>query len=755
MATASAPGKRKADEVKVGTSASSSSGQHTGLKATCFRYVVQGKRPALLVGGGEKTKQMGLGDVSIDCAEDSFLQFMLKQRVQMYSNYHCDNPSVKALAPAVESNADFLTEFQEWLSYESVPGQAWEKSYPDLYVFYFTGCADERGDIIVGGSQGSPSKGSPSKKSSGAKEQTISLLDIERAWEDFKAANLVRVLSYEEYRDTYYTKSKPPMTRAQLEKDLNSAPMGQVQPLLWIILDSDNSNQWVDYGYSRNFRDIVIQGFTDSATAPLHVVVKAWGQLQDGSIDNRQFGSFLKAMGGSWHSPKVYAMPGFKFPAWSVPEFEELFEMLVHKSTDKKKSWIFERKDDPTKPSGYSLVPKEQPVTMYQIQLAQGRKQVLAQSFSVLQAEVEEAIHALDNLRLLFADGDMRPNKDNRNNISTLQAQDSAFCAEKLLFVLHTLKIYLYTPRVCTSALRALWALTYSEEVRSELLSPVVVQLLLKVTGLHIHDPVICLYATGVISRCAWNLKIWRANGKILNNAWNRLLEFLLLHPAEEELVRLVGVSLSALSVEKGKDAFGFVFPVMCDLIEFYLGNADTLYSLLGCVLQIVASNVPSSPDDCLRVFALFLQVLEKHPHNSQMCRQCALGFIKLSTNDRPKNILLQTPQLFTLFLTLLTQALQNFLKKDPYVIWQLISCLLNFLKSNPAQTKKLLFTHPKCRIIHDCARDFVEDEQDYNGGGEYAEILKQQVRDFLKIFQSEKSLMRQLRIAEKRKEKL
>ena len=81
--------------------------------------------------------------------------------------------------------------------------------------------------------------------------------------------------------------------------------------------------------------------------------------------------------------------------------------------------------------------------------------------------------------------------------------------------------------------------------------------------------------------------------------------------------------------------------------------------------------------------------------------------------------------------------------------------------EANASQTKKLLFTHPKCRIIHDCAEEFIQDDADSGEcegaatNGEYSEILKQQVREFLKIFQSEKTLMRQMRINEKRKEKL
>ncbi len=69
-------------------------------------------------------------------------------------------------------------------------------------------------------------------------------------------------------------------------------------------------------------------------------------------------------------------------------------------------------------------------------------------------------------------------------------------------------------------------------------------------------------------------------------------------------------------------------FPITCDVIEFYLGNADTLYALLGLILQLIAQHVPESSEDCLRVFALLLQVIEKHPENGQMTRQCALGFL-------------------------------------------------------------------------------------------------------------------------------
>lgn len=147
----------------------------------------------------------------------------------------------------------------------------------------------------------------------------------------------------------------------------------------------------------------------------------------------------------------------------------------------------------------YFFIHRDKPVRVYPIQLAQGRRQVLAQSFSILQAEVEEAIGELESVRLLYADGDLRPSKDNRNNVATsLQDKDSNFSGEKLLFILHTLKIYLYTPRVCSAAVRALWALTYNEEVRQDLITPVVIDLLLKVTKLHISDPAICLYATGV-----------------------------------------------------------------------------------------------------------------------------------------------------------------------------------------------------------------------------------------------------------------
>mmetsp|Transcript_12516 Transcript_12516/g.30440 ORF Transcript_12516/g.30440 Transcript_12516/m.30440 type:complete len:784 (-) Transcript_12516:599-2950(-) len=783
------------------------------MKVTCFRYLAQGKRPALLVGGGEKTKQMGLGDVSIENAEECLMGFFREQSVDLYSNYTTNDPKVKRLSPQVESKQDFFQEFNEWLRMEgaNTSTPSWEKIFPDLYIFFFTGCATDKGDLILPCGTGTgPGGSSPSKQgnkqdhhgtdagsvSGGAagsqfpSNQIVTLMDIEGAWEKFKQDNLIRVQSYEEYRDSYYGRSRgiggagassahgvgvsssttnslsagggggsssSTNNAAAIEKELAAPATAQVSPLLWLILDSDSSNQWVDYAYSRNFRDIVIQGFTDGGTAPLHVVAKAWVQLQEENVDSRIFSQFLKAMGGNWNQPKVYAMPGFKFPPWSVPEFRELFDMLVTGG----KKWIFEKKEDAEKEAGYSFHSKDKPVRVYPIQLAQGRRQVLAQSFSILQAEVEEAIGELESVRLLYADGDLRPSKDNRNNVATsLQDKDSNFSGEKLLFILHTLKIYLYTPRVCSAAVRALWALTYNEEVRQDLITPVVIDLLLKVTKLHISDPAICLYATGVVSRCAWNLKIWRSGNtaQILEDTWDRLLQFLLLHPAEEELVRLVGVSLAALSAERGPTIFPTIFPIVCDIIEFYLSHADTLYALLGLILQLIATHVPDSPEDCLRVFALLLQVLEKHPTNAQMTRQCALGFLRLSTNNRAKEVLLSTPQLFTLFLNLLTQSIANFLKRDPYVVWQMISCLLNFLKTHAATTKKLLFVHPKCRLIHDYATEFVEataQEDGVGGSTEYSEVLKQQVREFLHVFQSEKGLMRQMRINEKRKEKL
>ncbi|CAD7957496.1 unnamed protein product [Amoebophrya sp. A120] len=758
------------------------------MQITFFRYLAQGKRPALLVGGGEKTKQMGLGDVSVDVAEDMLKNFLTDQKVQLSSNYHTDDLHIRPLAPAVDNKNDFLQEFNEWLrckgSSSNTP--AWEKIYPDLYVFFFTGCATDKGDLLLTPAASTTTGGSASS-SSAQKEAIISLLDIEKAWDQFKDEHLPRVMSYEEYRDNYYTssgkrgsaqeRSSSSTRKQQIAKELSAPATAQVSPLLWLILDSDFSNHWVDYAYSRNYRDIVIQGFTDGGTAPLHVVAKAWMQLQSEHIDNRQFGQFLKAMGGSWATPKVYAMPGFRFPPWYVPNFQELYHMLITSNKKiqdaegpgaKKVQWIFERREDPEKDSGFSFIcSKDKPIHVYQIQLAQGRRQVLAQSFSVLQAEVEEAIHEVEALRLLYADGDIRPNKDNRNNLraSGLEQEDSLFSGEKLLFVLHTLKIYLYTPRVCSAAVRALWALTYNEEVRSDLITPVVIELLLKVTKLHIHDPKVCLYATGVISRCAWNLKIWRNGGSssgdsnhgssqsTLSSTWNRLCEFILLHPAEEELVRLVSVSLAALSAEMPMSVFPTIFPITCDVIEFYLGNADTLYALLGLILQLIAQHVPESSEDCLRVFALLLQVIEKHPENGQMTRQCALGFLRLSTNNRAKEILLQTTPLFNLFLNLIAQSVANFLDRDPYVVWQMISCLLNFLKSHAPYTKKLLFVHPKCRQIHDLCVVFTERNE--TTANEYDEVLKQQVREFLHIFQSEKGLMRQMRINEKRKEKL
>ncbi len=50
----------------------------------------------------------------------------------------------------------------------------------------------------------------------------------------------------------------------------------------------------------------------------------------------------------------------------------------------------------------------------------------------------------------------------------------------------------------------------------------------IKVVDIHIGDSAICLYATGVISRGAWNLKIWRGS-RMLDKVWKLLVEFLIL----------------------------------------------------------------------------------------------------------------------------------------------------------------------------------------------------------------------------------
>ena len=74
-------------------------------------------------------------------------------------------------------------------------------------------------------------------------------------------------------------------------------------------------------------------------------------------------------------------------------------------------------------------------------------------------------------------------------------------------------------------------------------------------------------------------------------------------------MVRLCGVSISALAAEKGSRGFSSVFPLLSDLSELYIDDQAGVYSLAGAVLQLVQVKIPDDSEDCLRVWALYMQV--------------------------------------------------------------------------------------------------------------------------------------------------
>lgn len=378
---------------------------------------------------------------------------------------------------------------------------------------------------------------------------------------------------------------------------------------------------------------------------------------------------------------------------------------------------------------------------------------------------------------------------------------------------MHTLKIYLYNPQVCFKALKCFWALTYDEEVRGELMNGTIIQILTKIVDVHISDPLVCLYATGVISRCAWNSRIWRGT-QILERVWELLLEFLFIHAGEEELVRLVAVTLAGLAPERGPNVFQTIFPLTVDLAELYIFSAPTSYSLVGVVLQLVELRVPEDADDCVRVFALLLQMCENHRRDAAMHRQCALGMLRLTGNARSRDAITAIVPMVNLWISSCDSAIETFAATDPYIVWLFISCLLNLIKSNPQQIKQILFSHNRARNIYrNCVAyaegDVVEAGAIGPGGGAggtrtggtssgvggsravgidaagslgsgqsdaasrtssasvmglmggelhpmnetYDEVLRRNCKQFVSMFRAEKNLWRQLLINEKKKE--
>ena len=142
------------------------------------------------------------------------------------------------------------------------------------------------------------------------------------------------------------------------------------------------------------------------------------------------------------------------------------------------------------------------------------------------------------------------------------------------------------------------------------------------------------------------------------------------------------------------------------------------------------------------------MQAMEKHKTDIPIHRQCALGILKLSGSNRAKEIFSATPQIINLWLTLMNGAMEEFIYRDSFIVWQFICCLKNLMKSHN-NIKQMLFAHPALRSIYKNACLFVnaesndaqlsrpvpQGEQDYT-----IEVLKQQVKDFIEIIKSEKS---------------
>jgi len=584
---------------------------------------------------------------------------------------------------------------------------------------------------------------------------TVTLLDLIATWDDFKRDHFKGVMTYEQYRKQYFrnrfrfgassstgAKHRPAGNGMD---ELSSPALSSTNPVLLIIADNDYSNSWVEQAMAKNYRDVVIQGTCDETAAPLSVFGKAWLQLQKGKLESRQFAGILKTFGGANCSAKEYSIPGLKFPYWSRPPFSVLEERILQQGGflsregtggkhGHKHGHTTKRKADSSFKNN-SLANNLMPM-----QLLASRKQHLGARFSQLQVEMEETVEELEAIRLLYVDADTRPGAGSGG-----LELGSTLSLDNLLFTLHTVKIYIYNPGVCLKALKCLWALTYDEEVRTELIVSPVIQILVRVVDIHISDAALCLYATGVISRVAWSGSLWRQT-RVLSSVWNMLLEFLALHPQDEELCRLNGVALAALAVERG-GAFGALLPLVHDLAEYYGESPQTVYALLGTVLQVIQIRSPEDPDEILRITALLLHTLDLHPGDTHLFRQCALGLLKLTSFYRVNEVLCGAPGLVNLLFSLTEQAMSD---TDPYIVWLFITVTLNLLNTHGPAIKNLLFVHPKARLIYKLAVAFVA-----QSGEEYNEVLKQGAKELIHIFQSERQLMRQLIINEKKKEKL